>query len=269
VVLEKEDGMKLSQRLQSRSSADQPKAPEPTPEPEAEQQPAPLPPPTPAVAPAHDPLVHLKQRVQESLFTRLGARLYDSSISEDELEAYVQQELGLIVQQERAPLSSVERKRLARDVADDVLGYGPVQRFLDDPDVTEVMINATSSIYVERAGKLHQTDTQFLSEEHLRRVIERIVSQVGRRIDESSPMVDARLPDGSRVNAVIPPLAVQGPVLTIRKFAREAFTVNDLVRFGTLTQQAAEFLSACVEGKLNVLVTGGTGSGKTSLLNVL
>jgi pilus assembly protein CpaF len=275
MVLQKAVGMKLSQRLQARPAPNAFRPPQPSPpalpgEAAAEQAaPTSAPAPASAHSPSQDPLAHLKQRVQEALFARLGTRLYDSSISEDQLNAYVQQELGLIVEQERAPLSGPERKRLNQEVSDDVLGYGPVQRFLDDAEVTEVMVNATSSIYVERAGKLFQTDSRFLSEEHLRRIIERIVSQVGRRIDESSPMVDARLPDGSRVNAVVPPLAVQGPILTIRKFAREAYSVGDLVGFGTITQDAADFLSACVEGKLNILVTGGTGSGKTTLLNVL
>jgi pilus assembly protein CpaF len=170
---------------------------------------------------------------------------------------------------ESAPLSVAERQRLVAEISDDVLGHGPIERYLADDSVTEVMVNADRPIYVERNGKLLETNTRFISQDHLRRVIERIVSQVGRRIDESSPMVDARLPDGSRVNAIIPPLAVDGPVLTVRKFSRDPFQVDDLVRFGTLTDLSVELLSKCVLGRMNTLVTGGTGTGKTTLLNVL
>jgi len=216
-----------------------------------------------------DPLGYLKERTQQALFARLGARMYDSSMTEEQLQSFVQQELGQVVESERAPLTPGERRRLVVEVSHDVLGYGPIQQFLEDTSVTEVMVNGTDSIYIERAGKLHMTPARFVSDDHLRRVIERIVGQVGRRIDESSPMVDARLPDGSRVNAIIPPLSVRGPALTIRKFAHDPFGVDDLVGFGTLTHDLAEFLSRCVEGKLNILVTGGTGTGKTTLLNVL
>jgi pilus assembly protein CpaF len=218
---------------------------------------------------AEAPLRDLKDRTQEALFARLGTRLYDSSLSEDQLQSHVNQELSQVVDAERAPLTPTERQRLAKEVANDVLGYGPIQQHLDDPDVTEIMVNGIQPIYVERAGRLHRTTSRFLSPNHLRRVIERIVGQVGRRIDESSPMVDARLPDGSRVNAIIPPLAVKGSALTIRKFSQDPYQVDDLVAFGTFTPQMATFLSACVEGKMNVLVTGGTGTGKTTLLNVL
>ena len=216
-----------------------------------------------------DPLAHLKLRTQEALFVRLGARLYDSSIEDEQLQAQVQQQISALIDEERAPLTPGERQRLVVEVSNDILGYGPIQSLLDDDDVTEIMVNNVDDIYVERHGKLTQTDARFISEGHLRRVIERIVSEVGRRIDESSPMVDARLPDGSRVNAVIPPLSVKGPVLTIRKFAREPYQVEDLIGFGTLTDQVAKFLEACVAGKLNILVSGGTGTGKTTMLNVL
>ena len=175
----------------------------------------------------------------------------------------------MLVEAERLPLSSGERQTLAGEISADVLGYGPIERLLADPTVTEIMVNGDMPIFVEREGRLHETTAQFMSNDHVRRVIEKIVSGVGRRIDESSPVVDARLPDGSRVNAVIPPLAVDGPVLTIRKFARDPFGVNDLIGFSTLTPESATLLQACVEGKLNVLITGGTGTGKTTLLNVL
>jgi pilus assembly protein CpaF len=216
-----------------------------------------------------DPFGMVKQRAHEALFARLGMRLFDSSLGEDQLRSYVVQEIGSLMDEETAPLSPAERQRLVAEISDDVLGHGPIERFLADRTVTEIMVNSDSPIYVERDGLLERTESRFVSQEHLRRVIERIVSQVGRRIDESSPMVDARLPDGSRVNAIIPPLAVDGPVLTVRKFAREPFQVADLIGFGTLTPETAAVLSACVVGRLNVLVTGGTGSGKTTLLNVL
>ncbi|HUP75249.1 MAG TPA: CpaF family protein [Acidimicrobiales bacterium] len=216
-----------------------------------------------------DPFGFLKQRTHEALFARLGMRLFDSSLGEDQLRSYVVQEIGDLMAGESAPLSPTERQRLVAEISDDVLGHGPIERYLADDTVTEIMVNSDSPIYVERSGKLERTESRFVSQEHLRRVIERIVSTVGRRIDESSPMVDARLPDGSRVNAIIPPLAVDGPVLTIRKFAREPLRVVDLIGFGTLTPDIAALLSACVLGRLNVLITGGTGTGKTTMLNVL
>ena len=167
------------------------------------------------------------------------------------------------------PLSSTDRARLVREITHNILGYGPIEPFLADPEVTEVMVNNHHTIYVERRGLIEETEVRFGSERHLLQVIDRIVAQTGRRIDESSPMVDARLPDGSRVNAIIPPLAITGPSLTIRKFSREPLSMDDLVSFGSLSHQAAAFLEACVEGKLNVLISGGTGTGKTTLLNVL
>jgi pilus assembly protein CpaF len=225
--------------------------------------------PTDEVAAPVDPLAILKQRAQDALFARLGTRLFDASLTEAQLHAYVMQELEQVIAAEDIPLTRAERQRIVSTVSDDVLGYGPIEQYLADPSVTEVMVNALTPIYVERAGKLHRTESRFLSEDHLRRVIERIVSEVGRRIDESSPMVDARLADGSRVNAIIPPLAIDGPALTIRKFARHAFDVEDLIDLSTLTPELADFLSKCVQGRLNILVSGGTGTGKTTLLNVL
>jgi pilus assembly protein CpaF len=229
---------------------------------------------TPAPEPtdAHtvaDPLAILKRRAQDALFARLGTRLFDASLSESELHAYVVQELDQVIAEEDLPLTRAERQRIVHAVSDDVLGYGPLEEFLDDPTVTEVMVNSLQPIYVERAGKLEMTEARFVSDEHVRRVIERIVAEVGRRVDESSPMVDARLADGSRVNAIIPPLAIDGPALTIRKFARHAYDVDDLIGLGTLSPEIADFLARCVEGRLNVLVSGGTGTGKTTLLNVL
>jgi pilus assembly protein CpaF len=216
-----------------------------------------------------DPLAQLKLRAQEALFAKLGTRLYDASLTSDELQAFVGEEIADAMGVDESPLSEGERRVLAAQIRDDILGYGPIQMYLDDPTVTEIMVNAEELIYIERDGKLIETDTRFMSRQHLRRVIDRIVTGVGRRIDESSPLVDARLADGSRVNVIIPPLAVDGPVLTIRKFAADPFQVQDLIEMGSMTQLVADLCSAAVEGKLNIMVTGGTGTGKTTLLNVL
>jgi pilus assembly protein CpaF len=223
----------------------------------------------PAPAPPTDALARLKDRVGKALFERMGSRMNDPSLSQEALRTIVLGELDEVVDEENVPLSTEERQRLTTELADDVLGYGPLQRLLDDDAVSEIMVNGPDAIYVERSGKLQRTTTRFTSEEHLRRVIDRIVSKVGRRIDESSPLVDARLADGSRVNAVIPPLSFTGSTLTIRKFSKDPFTVKDLINFGTLSPEMAELLHACVEARLNVIVSGGTGTGKTTLLNVL
>ena len=167
------------------------------------------------------------------------------------------------------PLTRVDRERITQDIADDILGYGPLEPYLRDNDVAEVMVNGPFDIWLERKGKLIKVDGKFKDEAHLRRTIDKIVSRIGRRVDESSPMVDARLPDGSRVNAVVPPLAIDGSTLTIRKFAADPLTVNDLIQFGSLSERTADFLDACVRGRLNVVVSGGTGAGKTTTLNVL
>jgi pilus assembly protein CpaF len=218
---------------------------------------------------ASDPQADLKRRIRLALYDRLGARLYDASLTDDQLRDLVAVQLEELLSAEGAPLTAEESQRLHAEVVDDVLGFGPIEHLLDDDEVTEVMVNGTRPVYVERAGRLHLTDVRFLEDAHLRRVIDRIVGAVGRRVDESSPMVDARLPDGSRVNAVIPPLAVDGPSLTIRKFAKERWGTADLVGFGTMSERVAEFLAQCVQGRMNVLVSGGTGTGKTTLLNVL
>jgi pilus assembly protein CpaF len=216
-----------------------------------------------------DPLAQLKVRAQEALFAKLGARLYDPSLSADELQRFVADEIAGAMGVDASALTEEERRALASQIRDDILGYGPVQMYLDDPTVTEIMVNAEESIYIERDGKLIATDTRFMSRQHLRRVIDRIVTGVGRRVDESSPMVDARLADGSRVNAIIPPLSVDGPILTIRKFAHDPFQVQDLIEMGSMTQLVADLSEAAVLGKLNIMVSGGTGTGKTTLLNVL
>src|ERR671915_563089 len=167
------------------------------------------------------------------------------------------------------PRGREERRRIVRELTDDILGYGPLEPLLRDDDITEVMCNNWDRIYIERDGKIEQTDTTFADNAHLLRIIDKIVSQVGRRVDESSPMVDARLPDGSRVNAIIPPLSLKGPTLTIRKFSRDPYTMDDLIAFESITPKAAQFLAACVRGKLNVLISGGTGTGKTTTLNAV
>jgi pilus assembly protein CpaF len=199
----------------------------------------------------------------------MGSRITDSSLDEAELQNYVKDELRAIIEEDEIPLTAPERQRLVQEIIDDVLGLGPLQKFLADVAVSEIMVNGPDKVYVERGGRLFLTTAKFSSEEHLRRIIERIVSKVGRRIDESSPMVDARLSDGSRVNAIIAPLAVSGSSLTIRKFGQVPLTVDNLISYGTLTPEMAELLRACVLARLNIIVSGGTGTGKTTLLNVL
>ncbi|MBE0416673.1 MAG: CpaF family protein [Coriobacteriia bacterium] len=199
----------------------------------------------------------------------MGAEIGVESGVEDALREKIEHRLIELLANETTPLSAAERREVMTDVIDNIIGYGPIQAFLEDPDITEVMVNNASTIYVERRGKIYPVDRKFIDEAHLLRIIDKIVAQVGRRVDESSPMVDARLPDGSRVNAVVHPLAINGPMLTIRKFSREPFTVDDLINFGTLTSPTAGFLKGCVAGKLNILISGGTGTGKTTLLNVI
>jgi pilus assembly protein CpaF len=216
-----------------------------------------------------DPFADLKRTVHQALLESLGPSLYDSRMTQTELETKVRHTLQEVLRSEETPLTTNDRTRIAQDIADDILGYGPLEPFLRDPDVTEVMVNGPGSIYVERAGKLFPVEGGFTDDAHLRRTIEKIVARVGRRVDESSPMVDARLPDGSRVNAIIPPLALDGSLLTIRKFSSDPYRVDDLVGFGSVTRAVADFLAACVSGRLNVLVSGGTGAGKTTTLNML
>jgi pilus assembly protein CpaF len=224
---------------------------------------------TTTTPPVSDALTRLKDRAASELFERMGARLNDTAMTEEKLHAMVMAELNHVIDEARVPLTNEERQRLLREVQDDVLGLGLLQKFLDDPTVTEIMVNGPDMVYIEQKGKLTLSGARFDSEEHLRRVIDRIVSRVGRRIDESSPLVDARLQDGSRVNAVIPPLAFGGSSLTIRKFAKDPLKVADLIGFGTMSPEMAELLKACVEARLNIIVSGGTGTGKTTLLNVL
>jgi len=217
----------------------------------------------------NDPFAEIKNVAQREAVHELGQALIDGEVPEEELREHVQKAVDVALAEAGTPLSSADRPRLVREITSNILGYGPIEPFLADESITEVMVNSHHTIYVERKGQIEETDVQFASERHLLQVIDRIVAQTGRRIDEASPMVDARLPDGSRVNAIIPPLAITGPSLTIRKFSKDPLTIDDLVSYGTLSHQAAAFLEACVSGKLNILVSGGTGTGKTTMLNVL
>lgn len=210
-----------------------------------------------------------KQRIHQAVIAELGPLLFDATIPEDDLKAKAQASIQASLAAEQLAISAAERAQVIKDITADILGYGPIDPLLADPSITEVMCNGPSSVYVERSGKIEKTDIEFYNEAHLRRIVDKIVSQIGRRVDESTPMVDARLPDGSRVNAVVSPLAIDGPFLTIRKFSADPFSVADLVSFGTMTPQVAHFLQCCVRGRLNVIVSGGTGSGKTTMLNVL
>ncbi len=216
-----------------------------------------------------DPFTDVKRTVHQRLVTSIGPKLYDAKKSQTELEQQVRATLQEVIQTEDTPLTMADRVKITQEVADDILGYGPIEPFLRDADITEIMVNGPHDIWIERHGKLQHIDGRFSDEAHLRRTIDKIVARIGRRIDESSPMCDARLPDGSRVNAVVPPLALDGSLLTIRKFSADPFTVDDLVLFGTISQPVATLLNDCVRGRLNILVSGGTGAGKTTTLNVL
>ena len=181
----------------------------------------------------------------------------------------MRQTLQETIDAEQTPLSHADRTRIAQEVSDEILGHGPLEPLLRDPDISEIMVNGPDYVYVERSGKLYPVDARFSNEAHLRRVIDKIVGRVGRRIDEASPLVDARLPDGSRVNAVIGPVALDGAMLTIRKFSQDPFTDADLIAFGTFSPMVRDFLKACVLGRRNIVISGGTGSGKTTTLNVI
>ena len=219
--------------------------------------------------PALEQRARFTREVHERLVDRLGTRLYTGEIPPSALQEAVFEAIKEVIALEDVPLSASDRARIVQEVVDDVLGMGPLEPLLRDPEITEIMVNRFDTIYIERGGRIHPTSLRFSSERHLREIIDRIVSQVGRRVDESSPMVDARLADGSRVNAIVPPIAIDGASLTIRKFSHEILSVDDLVRLGTLTDSVVTVLRACVQGKLNILISGGTGSGKTTTLNVM
>lgn len=218
-------------------------------------------------SPAYDAYLDLKTRIQNKLIADLDPTM--DVTRTDEVRRTIEEMYNNILAEEHIPLSRAERHRLFEQIVAEILGLGPLEPFLADPTITEIMANGAKNIYIERDGKVQRTNAVFESDEHLMRIIERIVAPLGRRIDESSPYVDARLPDGSRVNAVIPPISLIGPVLTIRKFFKIPLTVERLIELGTVTPEAMELLKACVVAKLNILISGGTGTGKTTLLNIL
>jgi pilus assembly protein CpaF len=216
--------------------------------------------------PAQDPFAEVKNRIHFAVIGSLGPELFNADMDAPHMRERVLEDIKTRLAEE-AGIAREDRERLLGEIADDILGHGPLERPLADETVTEIMINGPFDVWVEREGRLHQTNVRFTDESHLRRVINKIVAQVGRRIDESSPMVDARLPDGSRVNAVLPPLSLTGPLVTIRKFSKRRLDLSDLVKLGTMSPETVDFLDRCVQAELNVLISGGTGSGKTTLLN--
>jgi pilus assembly protein CpaF len=222
----------------------------------------------PAPTTGRDPFSEVKNRVHMAVIGELGPQLFNVHMDPVGLRERVLNDLTDHLSRESG-ISRDDRERLVAEIADDILGHGPLERLLADDSVTEIMVNGPYDVWVERQGRLFETTVRFTDESHLRRIINKIVAQIGRRIDESSPLVDARLPDGSRVNAVIPPLSLTGPLVTIRKFSKKRLQLNDMIRLGTLTTETVEFLQRCILAELNVLISGGTGSGKTTLLNAL
>jgi pilus assembly protein CpaF len=222
----------------------------------------------PAPGSGPDPFADLKNRIHLAVIADLGPQLFNAGIDPLAMRERVLTDLRARLAPEPG-LSRDDRDRLEAELADDILGHGPLERLLADETVTEIMVNGPWDIWVERQGRLFETTVRFIDDSHLRRIINKMVAEVGRRIDESSPMVDARLPDGSRVNAVIPPLSLSGPLVTIRKFSKRRLDLQDMIRLGTLSTETVEFLQRCILAELNVLISGGTGSGKTTLLNAL
>jgi pilus assembly protein CpaF len=221
-----------------------------------------------APATGRDPFAEVKNKVHLAVIGDLGPQLFNTSMDPNGLRDRVTDDIERHLADEQG-LARDDRERISAEIADDILGHGPLERLLADDSVTEIMVNGPYDVWVERQGRLYETTVRFTDDSHLRRIINKIVAQVGRRLDESSPMVDARLPDGSRVNAIIPPLSLSGALLTIRKFSKKRLDLNDLIRLGTLSTESVEFLQRCVVAQLNILVSGGTGSGKTTLLNAL
>jgi pilus assembly protein CpaF len=219
---------------------------------------------------SHDDVdyARLKNDIHRKLLDRVDLEVM-SSMPDEKLRRDLKTMVERLLAEGDVALNAAERRQIVQDIEDEMLGLGPLEALLADPSVSDILVNTFRQIYVERAGKLTLTDVRFASNAHLLKIIDKIVSRVGRRIDESSPMVDARLPDGSRVNAIIPPLALDGPILSIRRFAVVPLKMEDLLRVKTMTLQMADLLGAMVKAKLNVLISGGTGSGKTTLLNVL
>ncbi|MCV0402074.1 MAG: CpaF family protein [Chloroflexi bacterium] len=217
--------------------------------------------------PARESFREAKFRVQNRLINELDPKL--DLTNQVEVRRQIEELFGRIADEEGLALTRAERVRMLEQITDEILGLGPLEPLLRDETLTEVMVNGPQQVYIERDGKLELTNVTFQNDEHVMKIIQRIIAPIGRRVDESSPMVDARLADGSRVNAIIPPLSLVGPVITIRKFSATPFTVDDLIRFGTATPEMFEFLEACVKARLNIFVSGGTGSGKTTMLNIL
>ena len=215
-----------------------------------------------------DPFSDVKNKIHLEVIGALGPQLFNVNMDPLALRERVTGDIRVHLAEE-AGISRDDRERLVAEIADDILGHGPLERLLADDSITEIMVNGAQDVWVERQGRLYETTVHFTDESQLRRIINKMVAQVGRRIDESSPMVDARLPDGSRVNAVLPPLSLSGPLVTIRKFSKKRLELADMVRLGTLTTETVEFLRRCVLAELNILISGGTGSGKTTLLNAL
>jgi pilus assembly protein CpaF len=221
----------------------------------------------PGVGAQKDTYADLKNRVQARLLAELDPTMDVTKVNE--VRNTIQELFEQVLAEENIVLSRPERARLFEQISAEILGLGPLQPLLEDETITEVMVNGAKNLYIEREGKIHRVPVSFESDEHVMRIIDRIVAPLGRRIDESSPYVDARLPDGSRVNAVIPPISLVGPVLTIRKFAKNPITLEQLVQFGSITTEGLQFLKACVEARMNIIISGGTGSGKTTFLNIL
>ncbi|PWH18301.1 MAG: type II secretion system protein E [Anaerolineae bacterium] len=222
---------------------------------------------SPTVVPQRDTYLDLKTRVQNRLLAELDPGMDISRVSE--VRQTIQELFDQVLGEENIVLSRPERHRLFEQIAAEILGFGPLQPLLEDETITEIMVNGAKNIYIERNGKIQRVPLTFESDDHVMRIIDRIVAPLGRRIDESSPYVDARLPDGSRVNAVIPPISLVGPTITIRKFFKNPLTIEQLIQYGSITPEALQFLKACVEARLNIVISGGTGSGKTTLLNIL
>lgn len=208
----------------------------------------------------------IRDAVQKNL---LSNNKYDNSLDPDQLKANIEQSYNQVLENEKFLYNAIKREQMLKLVIADIIGYGPLEPLLNDPEITEIMVNGFQEIYIERYGLIEQTPVKFENDTHLMRIIDRIVSPLGRRVDEMSPMVDARLPNGFRINAIIPPLSLEGPILTVRKFETQPFTVQDLITKGTMTVAVANFLKSCVEARVNVVISGGTGTGKTTFLNVL
>ncbi|MGE5329055.1 MAG: CpaF family protein [Deltaproteobacteria bacterium] len=219
--------------------------------------------------PQEDPFKDIKKKIHSKIVNEIKEFDVDDDNEKGNLEQSITTFVETVLDEESTYLSKADKQKIISEIIDETIGFGPINKLINDSSVSEIMVNGPEQVYVEKHGKLVLSDVRFRDDQHIMHVIEKIVAPIGRRIDESSPMVDARLPDGSRVNAIIPPLALNGPTLTIRKFSENPLTVNDLIKFGTLTPNIAMFIKACVEARLNIVVSGGTGSGKTTTLNVL